>query len=359
MIYKIERCKQCGSKRREPKPEKTSGVCRKCKQPSYYSKKWYYDFHLNGKRYEVAESSDRAITKEAECLKKAEIIKGEAYSPVTWKSGVAELEETYRTLSLKTVEMYQNCVAKLSIQFGSMKLTELTEAHLREYKSQQLDKGGSSSSFNRQRSTLKRIFALSGIDWKFKKSVFTMEKENVRDRVLSREEADGFMEACKEVPYLYTIILVGLDAGLRKQSILSLRWEDISFKDSLITKEGKACKIHRIPMTQRLKNQLIYSRLHQTRLSPYVFPSAKSSSCHMTDIRKSMASALRQAGISGVTMHSLRKTFGTNVVMATGDIAVASDLLGHADISTTRRHYIHLLDGHKQTAIKQLEEATG
>ena len=358
MIYKLMRCKACSYKKREPKPVKMD--CPKCKQSCYTaSKRWYYDYHLNGKRYEVPVSSDRAITKEAECLKKAEIIKGEAYAPTSWKSGVEELEGTYRTLSIKTIEMYQNCVTKLSTQFGSMKLTEITETHLRTYKSLRLSEGMSASSFNRDRSTLKRIFALSGIDWKFKKSVFTSEKEVARDRILTADERSRLMTACKEVPYLYTVILVGLDTGLRKQSILSLEWRDINWKENQIVKMGKGEKLHRIPMTQRLKDHLLSSRRNQTILSPFVFPSSKQPSTHLVDIRKSMASALTRAKLTSVRLHDLRRTFGSSLVMATKDITLASEFLGHADISTTRKHYGHLLNDHKIEGMKTYEEATG
>jgi integrase len=360
MIYKILRCKTCSYKKREPKPAKTLGPCPKCNYFTYHaSKKWYYDYHLAGRRYEVAMSSDKGITKEAECIKKTEIIRGEAGTPTSWKSGVEELEETYPRLSLKTVEMYQNCVAKLSMSFGSMKLTELTEKHLKDYKSKQLSTGMSASSFNQLRSTLKRIFALSGIDWRFKKSVFTSEKEVARDRILTADERLRLMTACKEVPYLYTVILVALDTGLRKQSILSLKWRDIEWKENQIVKEGKGGKIHRIPLTGRLRQHLKTYRLNQEILSPFVFPSSKSSSCHMMDIRKSIASALTRARLTSVRLHDLRRSFGSSIVMATKDITLASEFLGHADISTTRKHYGHLLNDHKIEGMKIFEEATG
>lgn len=40
-----------------------------------------------------------------------------------------------------------------------------------------------------------------------------------------------------------------------------------------------------------------------------------------------------------ITPHKLRSTFGTNLYAETGDIYLVADVLGHADVNTTRRHY--------------------
>ena len=40
-----------------------------------------------------------------------------------------------------------------------------------------------------------------------------------------------------------------------------------------------------------------------------------------------------------ITPHKLRSTFGTNLYRETGDIYLVADVLGHADVNTTRKHY--------------------
>ena len=40
-----------------------------------------------------------------------------------------------------------------------------------------------------------------------------------------------------------------------------------------------------------------------------------------------------------ITPHKLRSTFGTNLYLETGDIYLVADVLGHADVNTTRKHY--------------------
>ena len=51
-----------------------------------------------------------------------------------------------------------------------------------------------------------------------------------------------------------------------------------------------------------------------------------------------------------ISPHKLRSTFGTNLYQETGDIYLVADVLGHADVNTTRRHYAAMSDANKRKA---------
>jgi integrase len=324
----------------------------------YYSKSFYFAYYLSGKKYEKSAGPDKKAAQEAEWKMKLSVAEGKAYTPISWKSSVEELERTYPKLSPKTVEMYRNCVANLSMQFSSMKLSDITERHLEIFKSAHLQKGVSASSFNQHRATLKRIFALSGRDWRFKKSIFTSEKETARDRFLSEDEKGRLVEACKKTPYLHMAILVALDTGLRKNSVITLIWDDIDFKENVVTKIGKGGKVHRIPLTSRLKAHLLRYRMKQGGASQFIFCNPSDPSKAMADIRKSFKTACVEAGVPDLRFHDLRRTLGSHLAMVTKDLVLVQEMLGHSDISTTRKHYAHLTDDHKKAGIKLFEEAT-
>lgn len=57
--------------------------------------------------------------------------------------------------------------------------------------------------------------------------------------------------------------------------------------------------------------------------------------------------ALKACGLEGFRFHDLRHTAGSRVTKAAG-IAVTQELLGHADITTTRRYSHVLMDDVKQ-----------
>lgn len=52
--------------------------------------------------------------------------------------------------------------------------------------------------------------------------------------------------------------------------------------------------------------------------------------------------------------HKLRSTFGTNLYHETGDIYLVADVLGHADVNTTRRHYAAMSDDKRRLAAKSV-----
>ncbi|GHU63012.1 recombinase XerD [Clostridia bacterium] len=51
-----------------------------------------------------------------------------------------------------------------------------------------------------------------------------------------------------------------------------------------------------------------------------------------------------------ITPHKLRSTYGTNLYRQTGDIYLVADILGHADVNTTKAHYAALEESRKKEA---------
>lgn len=51
-----------------------------------------------------------------------------------------------------------------------------------------------------------------------------------------------------------------------------------------------------------------------------------------------------------ITPHKLRSTYGTTLYQETGDIYLVADVLGHADVNTTKKHYAALEDQRRRSA---------
>lgn len=51
-----------------------------------------------------------------------------------------------------------------------------------------------------------------------------------------------------------------------------------------------------------------------------------------------------------ITPHKLRSTFGTHLYQETGDIYLVADVLGHADVNTTRKHYAAIEEDRRRAA---------
>jgi integrase len=63
--------------------------------------------------------------------------------------------------------------------------------------------------------------------------------------------------------------------------------------------------------------------------------------------------AVKRAGIQDCTIHTVRHTGGSHLVMNGVDLATVKELLGHRDIQTTLR-YAHLAQEHQREAIAKM-----
>lgn len=63
---------------------------------------------------------------------------------------------------------------------------------------------------------------------------------------------------------------------------------------------------------------------------------------------KKYASIITQ--LKKISPHKLRSTFGTQLYAETGDIYLVANVLGHADVNTTRKHYAKMDDTYRRRA---------
>lgn len=59
--------------------------------------------------------------------------------------------------------------------------------------------------------------------------------------------------------------------------------------------------------------------------------------------------------VKKITPHKLRSTYGTHLYEQTGDIYLVADVLGHADVNTTRKHYAQIEDSRRRQAAKYVK----
>ncbi len=76
-------------------------------------------------------------------------------------------------------------------------------------------------------------------------------------------------------------------------------------------------------------------------------------------VQREFTVALKAAGVTRVTFHSLRHTFASLVVSATRDLKAAGAALGHSSIAITGDVYAHLLPEQRQRASEAIEAAFG
>ena len=180
--------------------------------------------------------------------------------------------------------------------------------------------------------------------------------------VLPREVVDRFEEALlSSKEEMAAGLLLALHTGIRIGELCGLKWEDIDFKKRTVrirrtveriadldpaapnktkvilgpTKTGNARR--EIPLPEALADFL-----SEKRGAPGCFLLTGQERCsepHTLYVRYERF--LRRNGLAHCSFHALRHTFATRGIEAGFDAKSLSELLGHADVATTMRCYVH------------------
>ncbi len=170
--------------------------------------------------------------------------------------------------------------------------------------------------------------------------------------VLQREQlAVWFSEVRKlqspvQAAYLQTVLLT----GARREEIAALRWSDIDFRWGTIRLHDKVEADRIVPLTPFLRelfldlrrsNAAVVRPLHgetKQQPSPWVFP-AGSRSGHIAEPRAAHQRALKAAGLPNVSLHGLRRSYGTLAEWCEVPAGVVAQLQGHRPSATAEKHY--------------------
>lgn len=160
-----------------------------------------------------------------------------------------------------------------------------------------------------------------------------------RDRVLTDAELVKVAEALDALtdPHVRTAFIVLVETGCRKSEVLRARWADLDLDHGTwrlpSPKSGR-------PQVVPLAASTVGHLRALPRVGEWVVP-GQDSAKHREDLRTAWAAIRVAAGLSGVTIHDIRRTFGLAVARSAG-LHVASKLLRHSDIRITERVYAPL-----------------
>jgi integrase len=172
----------------------------------------------------------------------------------------------------------------------------------------------------------------------------SMFPQRDRRRRLTDEEATRLRDALVtfEEPWREFFAL-SLHTGTRRQSLLTMRWDDVDLRRATWTipahwsKHGDEVLV---PLTAEA-TALLFEMKTRRGASAWVFPSSRSSSGHITEPKKAWARLLKAAGIEGLTIHDLRRTFGSRLAESGASGAVIAAAMGHKSLQSAKP-YLHL-----------------
>ncbi len=246
--------------------------------------------------------------------------------------------------------------------FGDMPLIKITPDKIVRYKTQRRNEGASASSINKELAFSKHAFNLAIKEWEWiKDNPFTkvsMEKmPSGRVKYLQVDEFNKLYVACDE--NLKPIMLLAANTGLRQDNILSLTWQQVNFKNEMITVEQT--KNHErlgIPMNKTIKTLLLGLNKIRHIDSPYLFHTSAGAKLCNTLVSRWFRQACKKAGIQDFRFHDMRHHFASQLVQSGVNLYVVQQLLGHKTITMTQR-YSHLAPDNLKSSVAVLDQFQG
>jgi integrase len=191
-------------------------------------------------------------------------------------------------------------------------------------------------------------------------------RERRQDHVWSDEEIEALLRAAQELAaqpasrYDYTPLLrTAVFTGLRLGELLGLQWQDVDLHEGVLYVRRQYTRlreyappktkaaVRRIPLSPEMTRQLAELKL-RSRYSADQDPvfAARNGRplMHRNATGRGFQPAAAEAGIDGVTFHSMRHAFASRMISRGISSTVLAALIGHESSTITERRYVHLFD---------------
>lgn len=166
-----------------------------------------------------------------------------------------------------------------------------------------------------------------------------LPKDTAKTDCLQREQLPAWFEAVRgiENPVISAYLQTLLITGARREELAALKWENVNFKwgSIFLHNKGEGDSTKLIPLTPYVS--FLLAAL--PRRNEYVFSSPKAESGYIQEPRIKHKQALKVAGIDGLTLHGLRRSFGTLSEWVEAPAGVIAQIMGHAPSATAEKHY--------------------
>lgn len=197
-------------------------------------------------------------------------------------------------------------------------------------------------------------------------------------RAMTIEEQQTFTnylmsKTIQEEPYK-NVFLIQMYMGLRISKVLALRSSDINLKWNLLKvnktlttdKNGKTIMgdttktyagIRDVPIPKFIRDSIIEQmKLAENQRDHQLFISPNNSYVDSRNTNRILKKRLLDLGITGISTHSLRHTYGTRCVEAGMRAVALQRLMGHKDVSVTLNTYTSVFNKYKESELEKVND---
>ena len=164
-----------------------------------------------------------------------------------------------------------------------------------------------------------------------------LPKKAAKDDCLQREQLPLWFEHVRNLnnhvhaAYLQCLLLT----GARREELAGVKWDDLDFQWKSITIKDKFEGKRTIPLAPFVESLLAAL----PRRNEWVFSSPTAASGRLMEPRIGHNKALTAAGLPALSLHGLRRSFGTLAEWVECPAGVSAQIMGHKPSAIAEKHY--------------------
>jgi len=284
-----------------------------------------------------------------------------------------------------TVRKYQYMIeSHLIPKLGSRRISTITSAVVNEFLDNKLKEGQLNGTGSLSASYVKTMAIIIEASLKYaivegmcsplKSPIHKPSVPKKELQVLTQDDQANFEKLLKaEQNEISLGTIIALHTGMRIGEVCALMWDDIDLKNNIIHVRHTIARVNStegchktkliidtpktvsskrdIPISSLLKPILTVAREHAK--STYVV-SQNNSFVGTRTFDYRYKQMLKRNNICNFNFHTIRHTFATRCIEAGVDVKTLSEILGHANVSTTLNIYVHPSMEIKRNQIEKL-----
>ena len=164
-----------------------------------------------------------------------------------------------------------------------------------------------------------------------------LPKKSAKDDCLQREQLPAWFASVRQIgnPVIAAYLQTALLIGARREEVAGLQWEDVDFQWKAMRIKDKVDGERTIPLTPYVAALLAAL----PRRNEWVFSSPTAASGRLQEPRIMHNKALTAAGLPALSIHGLRRSFGTLAEWVECPAGASAQIMGHKPSATAEKHY--------------------
>lgn len=164
-----------------------------------------------------------------------------------------------------------------------------------------------------------------------------LPKKAAKDDCLQREQLPAWFSHVRQIqnPVIAAYLQTALLAGARREEVAGIQWADVDFQWKSITIKDKVEGERTIPLTPYVAALLA----SLPRRNEWVFSSTTAEDGRLQEPRIAHNKALLAAGLPPLSIHGLRRSFGTLAEWVEVPAGIVAQIMGHKPSATAEKHY--------------------